>query len=134
MADYGERKCKYCLKVFKKRKPLDSYCSPTCQINQGKKKEKKPPIKIKRVSDKRAKQETAYLIANKTFLMEERNKFCPVMAKLYGKTIPTSEVHHINGRENERLLDMEYWIAVSREGHQWIHSNTDISREEGWLI
>ena len=89
---------------------------------------KKPPTRIKPVSDKRAKQKATYLLARKVFLMEEENKYCPVNGSL------ATEIHHTNGRENERLLDREYWLAVSREGHQWIHANPIEAREKGWLI
>lgn len=83
---------------------------------------------IKPVSDKRQKQKSAYLLARKIFLMEEANKYCPVTGKL------ATEIHHTNGRTNERLNDRQYWLAVSREGHQWIHDNPEEAREKGWLI
>jgi hypothetical protein len=89
---------------------------------------KKQPTPIPRRTKKRSKQETAYNVARKVFLMEDRNKYCPVTGKL------ATEIHHMNGRENERLLDQIYWLAVSREGHQWIHANTPEAREKGWLI
>tara|TARA_R110000868_G_scaffold5681_1_gene33552 strand:+ start:2248 stop:2649 length:402 start_codon:yes stop_codon:yes gene_type:complete len=90
--------------------------------------EKKPPTRIKPVSDKRAKQKAAYLLARNIFLMEHAYKYCPVTGK------PATEIHHTNGRENERLLDRKYWLAVSREGHQWIHNFPEEAREKGWLI
>ena len=89
---------------------------------------------IPKRSKKRSKQERAYIAANKVFLMLERNKFCPVMAKLKNATVRATEVHHVQGRENEMLLDQKFWLAVSREGHQWIHNNPEIAREEGWMI
>ena len=83
---------------------------------------------IKPVSDKRAKQKAAYLIARKVFLMEDDNKYCPVTGE------PTTEIHHTNGRENERLLDRKYWIAVSRKGHQYINANPKEARAKKWMI
>ena len=88
----------------------------------------KPPKPIKPVSDKRAKQKKAYLLAREVFLMEDCNKYCPVTGK------PATEIHHTYGKENERLLDREYWLAVSREGHVYIHTNPIEAREKGWLI
>ena len=88
----------------------------------------KPPTRIKPVSDKRAKQKKAYLLARKVFLMEDCNKYCPVTGK------PATEIHHTNGKENDRLLDRKYWLAVSREGHVYIHANPIEAREKGWLI
>ena len=94
----------------------------------------KPRTPIKKFSDKRAKRNSAYLIANKAYLSEDANKFCPVMSLMFSKTVPATEVHHTNGRENERLLNREDWLAVSREGHQWIHLNPKLARAKGWLI
>jgi hypothetical protein len=112
------------------------YCSPKCFYDRKKQLEvDKPKVKkaIKRASSKREKQERAYSIAKDLFLAKEENKFCPVIAKLENKTISATEVHHTNGREGERLNDQEYWLAVSREGHQWIHANPELAREQGWL-
>lgn len=127
-----QRKCKVCSEVFTKRSPLDMFCSSECKINY-KKKPKKQTKPIKQFSDKRAKRNVAYLLANKTFLMEQENEFCPVMGLIFNRTVRTTEVHHTNGRENDRLLDRTYWLAVSREGHQWIHANPELAREQGWL-
>jgi hypothetical protein len=92
------------------------------------------PKPIPKFSSKRSKQEAAYNVACLVFKMKDENKFCPVMSKLKGKTVRTNDVHHIHGRENDLLLDQEFWLAVSREGHDWIHANPEIAREEGWLI
>lgn len=126
------RKCKVCSEVFTKRSPLDMFCSPTCAIAYKKKpaKQIKP---IKKFSDARSKRNALYIEANRIFLMEEKNKFCIVMAQVYNKTALTTEIHHTNGRENERLLDRTYWLAVSRQGHQYIHSNPKIAYEQGWI-
>lgn len=129
---YKVKKCKECSKEIIQRSSLDTFCSWQCKQKYSKKKSK--PTKVKPISDKRKKQEQAYLVANRIFLMEERNKFCPVMALLHNRTVKTTEVHHKAGRENEMLLDMEYWLAVSREGHEFIHSNHEISYEQGWII
>lgn len=134
--DYGTRKCKQCQEVFTKRSPLDMFCSPKCFYDNKKSIEKKrPEIRkaIKRASNKREKQERAYSIARDLFLQKEENKFCPVMAKLYNKTVLATEIHHTNGREGERLNDTEYWIGVSRDGHVWIHANPKLAYEAGWL-
>lgn len=133
MVDFGKRKCKVCSKVFNKRSPLDMFCSSQCGYNY-KKKPSKPQKKIKQFSDKRAKRNTAYLLAKKIFMEELGNQHCIVMATIHNKTVPATEIHHTNGRENERLTDRVHWLAVSREGHQWIHANPKESRKQGWLI
>ena len=134
MSELNKRKCKTCSEVFQKRSPLDMFCSSKCAFEYKKNKSTSKPKKIKTFSDKRKKRNEAYLIARTLFLTENKNKFCPVMGEIFNQTIKTTEVHHTNGRENERLIDREFWLAVSREGHQWIHANPKISREKGWLI
>ena len=129
----SKRKCKVCSEVFVKRSPLDMFCSNTCAYNYKKKSAKSNPKPIAKFSDKRAKRNAAYLVANKLFLAKEENKFCIVMAKLKNKTVLATEVHHTNGREGERLNDQEYWLAVSSEGHRFIHLNPEISYEQGWI-
>jgi len=141
MTQLNKRKCKTCSEVFQKKTPLDMFCSSECGYAYKRKKDsakikpnnlKRSPIKP--ISDRRKKQNTAYLLARKVYLMEEANKFCPVMKGMFNKLISTTEIHHMNGRENDRLNDRVYWLAVSREGHQWIHSNPQQARECGWLI
>ena len=136
MVDFGKRKCKVCSEVFNKRSPLDMFCSPACAYEHKLNIEKKRPAirkTIKKFSDKRAKRNQAYLKAKEIFMMESGNQTCIVMATLHNKTVPATEIHHINGRENERLTDRMYWLAVSREGHQWIHANPELAKEQGWL-
>lgn len=135
---YGTRKCKYCQEVFDKRSPLDMFCCSKHAVlyyNEKKKKKsaKSNPKPIAKFSSGRAKRNAAYLLANKLFLAKEENQFCPVMAKLHGKTVRATEVHHRNGREGERLNDQEYWIAVSNEGHKYIHANPKVAYEQGWI-
>jgi len=48
----------------------------------------------------------------------KRNSGCAVFA---GK--PSSQVHHSRGRLKALLLDERFWVPVSAEGHQWIHSH-----------
>jgi len=136
MGKYGTKKCKYCGEEFEKRAPIHTYCNWKCERDakaERDAKKNKKPTKIKRVSNRRAKQEAAYSVASKLFLQKDENRFCPVMAQLRNKTVPATEVHHRNGREGERLNDQEYWIGVSREGHLYIHANPEVSYEQGWI-
>jgi hypothetical protein len=132
MVDFGKRKCKVCSEVFNKRSPLDMFCSSKCAFSYDKKPSKSLQP-IKQFSNKRAKRNQAYLKAKEIFMMESGNQTCIVMATLHNKTVPATEIHHTNGRENERLTDRMYWLAVSREGHQWIHANPQLAKEQGWL-
>lgn len=86
---------------------------------------KRPTKPIRQVSKKRAKQNAQYLKERTEFL---DGKICPITGR------PATEIHHINGRENDRLIDKKYWLAVTREGHQKIHANPKWARENGYLI
>lgn len=77
------------------------------------------------VSKARNERLKEYYKLREIFLLD---KVCPVTGK------KATEVHHTNGRENSRLTDIRYWLAVSREGHLWIHANPKEAREAGWLV
>ena len=81
--------------------------------------------RLKPVSKKRAERLKTYSELRKEFL---KGKRCPVTGEV------ATEIHHTNGRENERLNDVEFWLAVSRRGHEWIHANPKEAREAGWLV
>lgn len=80
---------------------------------------------IRKISKKRKSQMTIYLKERTKFL---DGKICPVTNQ------PATEIHHTNGRENERLNDKKYWLAVTRKGHQYIHANLPWAREKGFMI
>ena len=89
-------------------------------------KDKKKPSKIKPVSDKRAKDNKIYLTLREVFL---KDRFCPITGEA------AIEVHHTySGKDRDaHFLDMKTWMAVSRDGHLWIHANPKESRELGYL-
>jgi hypothetical protein len=89
-------------------------------------KKEKAPYRIPRRSKKRAAQERKYLKMRKIFLEGKR---CAVFPHL-----PATEVHHVRGRIGVRLLDENYWLAVSREGHVFIEENPRVAYEKGWSI
>lgn len=80
--------------------------------------------KIRKLSKKRAAQNRIYLKMAKAFIAD---KFCPVTG------FPATEVHHINGRIGSLLTDERYFLAVSTEGHRWIHENVKEARSKGWI-
>ena len=43
------------------------------------------------------------------------------------------DVHHMK-RRGKYFLDTSSWMAVSRQAHDWIHSNPKEATEKGWLI
>lgn len=113
---------------------------------------------IRRVSKKRGKQLRDYSKARKVFLLE--HPICEVWLKEngwwwvspgwyrrkdgdsdvnaqllsnnYGAPAAT-EVHHMNKRRGEMLLDENFWLASSRENHERIENNKTWARENGFL-
>lgn len=117
------KRTKYCAnKTCKKPIKYGSYCSLNCSLVKPK---QKKATKIKPVSDKRKKELKTYSEQRKLFLV---NKICPITQET------ATEIHHIKGRDNKWLNDINYWLAVSRNGHIWIHNNPIEAEEKGYLI
>ena len=102
-------------------------CNDCSAKYKPKTKVKKVRQKIKQVSSKRARMNQAYSVMRKLFL--EQNPKCEVYPNL-----DATEIHHKMKRNGERLLDSTLWMAVSREGHLYIHANPKESYEKEWLI
>jgi len=100
-----------------------------CKMHQYKRTDKKTKAltrtPIKEVSSKTAKLKAEYLKERTKFL---DGKICPITGR------PATEIHHIDGREYERLIDKTKWLGVTREGHKKIHANPIWAREKGYLI
>lgn len=86
------------------------------------------------ISKRRAGQLKGYRILRKCFLKMPKNRWCPVMLKIHGQYVPATEIHHKKGREGDMLLDVEFWMAVSRQGHNFVHANQTRARSYGWLL
>lgn len=119
------------------------FCSKICELkhksDQQKNTESKPVAPIKRVSDKRAKEEREYSKKRKKWLRKPENKFCPVTGEL------ATQVHHKKGRigfaddwarENNvpLLLDERFWLAVSDDGHKTIELNPGWAKDMGYSV
>lgn len=44
-----------------------------------------------------------------------------------------TDIHHKKGR-GKYLNDTSTWMAVSREGHNWIHNHPKEAYEKGWMV
>lgn len=113
-----------------KHSTLEKTCNWQCeQIRMDDKEKGKQPRKKKKaiaqVSDKRLKQLSEYRDKRKVFLIGKR---CPVTGG------QATEIHHMDGREGDRLLNFDKCLGVSRSGHTWIHEHPAESRAKGWLI
>lgn len=80
---------------------------------------------IKKVSNKRAKQNAEYSKIRLQFLDE--NLYCEICRK------PADEIHHKAGRNGDRLNNVQDFMSVCRPCHQYIHANPAESRNKGWL-
>lgn len=125
-----EKKCAVCTKKFTPRyTTTERTCSWQCekfrQAEKQKERERPKRKTLSPVSEKRMKQLAEYRDKRPEFLKEKR---CPVTGGA------ATEVHHMDGREGERLLDFSKCIAVSRDGHRWIHEHPAEAREKGWLV
>lgn len=133
MDNYKLQGCKdkNCSNQFKQYNSLQKYCSPQC-LNKNRKntlqlkKVYKPP---KKVSDKRAVENAKYSVLRIEFLGKKENQICPITRQ------QTIEVHHkYCGKDRAKYyLDVSTWLAVSRDGHNWIHDNPKEARELGYL-
>lgn len=132
MKQKTHKDCRFCGTQFKLYKSTDAHCSNACKRAELDEKDQKREVKRKNpiasVSQKRLQQLAEYRKVKKEFMSRPENQRCPVTG------FRATEIHHTSGRENDRLNDTEYWIAVSREGHIWIHSNPAEARKKGWLI
>lgn len=126
-----------CTNTFTKYRSTDKYCSYECKKKNLKPTKQKPRNKIKPVSDKMKKKLSVYHKISAAFLDLPENKVCPVTGNA------TTEVHHKKGRigyadeaariENIPLLiDLRYFLAVSRSGHRQIEENPIWAKEEGY--
>lgn len=86
------------------------------------------------------KENRVYAKLRKTFLAE--HPFCAVAMEgialtrnelPLGEFVPSTQIHHRAGR-GKRLNETRYWMAVSLEGHAWIHAHGKEARARGWIL
>lgn len=86
---------------------------------------------MRRVQQGRQAIHRQYLKIRENFL--RRNDLC--QANITGICgYWSSDVHHITGRIGQALVDENYFLAVCRACHAWIHTHIAEAREKGWLI
>ncbi len=78
------------------------------------KRDKKKPVRIKRLSDKRKKQNEEYLVLRKEYLLEHPG--CEI--RLAGCTGKAIEIHHARKRTGSLLTDKRYFVATCRKCHE----------------
>lgn len=61
------------------------------------------------------------------------NPLCPVALQVLKRRIIIEDNHHMRGRLGPLLLDERFWLAVSRPGHDWIHTNPKEAEKLGFI-
>ncbi len=104
------------------------------------------PDTVERTSKQHtAVERTAYRKEARAFVKAAiaRGETCPVVAAIpelrdgtrYGHPISgrLNEVHHTHGRTGKLLRHQQWWMAVSKAGHRWIHAHIAEARKHGWI-
>ena len=128
-------RCINCREKFEPKVFLQKHCA-NCKTAEKEyqsvkmaKTDKSKPKAIPRVSAKRKLEDLKYMAQRIVFLGKKENQICPITKW------PATEVHHTYcGKDRAKYyLDESTWIAVSRDGHNWIHDNPKEAREKGFL-
>lgn len=109
------------------------YCK-YCWSCQTKAKTVKPTTSSKTLrtrSPHRSKEEALYLKKRLDFLYYHPKCQASIPNRCSHNA---TDVHHKNGRTNERLNDEEHWLSVCRGCHDWIHSHPEEARQLNLLI
>lgn len=131
MDNFKKKICadKDCCNEFKQYNSLQKYCSPACTNKNRKVNLKLTPIyKIPPVSKKRKVENAQYSVLRIEFLSKPENQICPITGW------PTCDIHHKKGRVGSLFLDTKYWVALSREGHQFVEENPEWAKENGYSL
>ncbi len=103
-------------------------------------KPKKAKKHIRKVSKKLSSRLREYMKVRDAFL--KAHWFCEwtLRERAFNNEITTApipratEIHHVRGRVGTLLTDTNYFMAVSAEGHRWIHANPKQSYERGYML
>jgi len=91
---------------------------------------------LRRVSKRRAEETKEYMKLRKQFL--EDNPWCEIIESWVPPLMPVeaTEIHHRCCGKNRKAtyLRTDTWMAVSKEGHRYIHDNPKLAYERGWLL
>lgn len=85
----------------------------------------KPRKPIRKVSAERSKRLREYSPRRAKWLAI--NNRCAVFPELRA-----TEIHHTRGRIGRLLNMIEFWVPVSRKGHDWINANPAEARNRTW--
>ena len=80
---------------------------------------------VRPMSEKRQKEMKEYMKLRRKFLKE--NPIC--QCECDRKSV---DVHHTRGRAGKMLNLTQFWLAVCRQHHDWVHLNPDQARRLGY--
>ena len=116
------KKCKACGGIFApKYKTTEMFCSSLCSINYKKSHYENRNKPINKVSSKRRSQLYTYSLLKKKYM--DKHRLCIVCVRN-----DATDIHHMKGRENDLLLDINYWLPVCRSCHR------KITDDSAWAI
>lgn len=135
---YLLKKCKLSGVEWKQYNSLQSCKCKLCLAKKPQRATKKQKP-IRKVSAKQEKLDKKYSILRVEFLSLPENQICPVTK------LPATEVHHVKGRKGYAddwarenniplIIDVRFFLAVSRLGHDKIENNPEWARENGYSI
>lgn len=90
----------------------------------------KPAKRIPPRSSKRRKQEAQYLRDREVFLTTRSR--CEM--KLHCCTAWATEVHHMRGRDGDRLLDQDWWMPGCNACHHAVTVNPQMAYDRGLSV
>lgn len=122
-------KCKECGNGFlPKYKTTEMFCSGLCSIRYKKanyENGKRTPIN--KVSSKRRSQLYTYSMLKKGYM--DKHRVCIVCNRN-----DATDIHHMKGRENDLLLDMNFWLPVCRGCHRKITDDSVWAIRNGYSV
>lgn len=87
--------------------------------------------RLRSVSKKMTKLKAEYMKVREQYLKE--HPYCEWGLE-GGAFYRSTQIHHKRGRVGALLTDPTYFMAVSDEGHRYIHDHPKESYERGWML
>jgi hypothetical protein len=82
---------------------------------------------------RKSQRQRIYALVKESWWVLVVGTVCPVMKKIFKRRVPVARCpHHVRGRLGDLLFDTRFFLAVSEEGHAWIHRNVAQARKHGW--
>lgn len=108
----------------------DTGLCASCSHDDRKAERTKPKVvkPVKKITEKRNIQNQEYARLRDQYL-----KVYPAceVRECHNKS---NQIHHVNGREGEKLTDTNFFLAVCPDCHSKIHANPKWAQDEGYVI